>query len=299
MLSASMTMTNIVLALAMAHAAAGQPAPPVAREIAANTYLLPGATPDDRGPDGNSVIITTPTGLVVIDTGRHPWHSDGILRFARDAHVPIVAVVNTHWHLDHSSGNRRLKAAYPAAKVYTTVAVERALARGGFLGRALTAAREHPLGADAPAVRQEERALFLSTMEAADSLKPDIALDRSATVEWAGRPLSVHVARSAVTDADVWLFDEATRVAVVGDLVTLPAPFFETACPGGWQAALDDVWATPFSIAVPGHGAPMTRAQFDAYRRAFAGFRSCVASERTAAACAEEWTRNVGHTARV
>ena len=110
----------------------------------------------------------------------------------------------------------------------------------------------------------------------------------------AGRPLSVRIAADAVTDADVWLYDEATGTAIVGDLVTLPAPFFETACPARWQQALDEVWAAPFRLAVPGHGAPMTRAQFDTYRRAFAGFRACVGSDRAAAACAAGWTRDVG-----
>ena len=79
----------------------------------------------------------------------------------------------------------------------------------------------------------------------------------------AGRRLDVHVTAGAVTDADVWLYDRRTRVAVLGDLVTFPSPFFETACPNAWRAALDEVWATPFRIAVPGHGAPMTREQFN------------------------------------
>jgi hypothetical protein len=55
-----------------------------------------------------------------------------------------------------------------------------------------------------------------------------------------------------------------------------PAPFFETACPRRWQDALDEVWATPFRLAVPGHGAPMTRDAFDTYRGAFKRFRACV-----------------------
>lgn len=287
-----MTTASILLTLAVAQAAASHPAPPAAREIAPNTYLLAGATPEDRGPDGNTVLITTPAGVVVIDTGRHPWHSGAIVTFARDRGLPVVAVVNTHWHLDHSSGNRRVKAVYPAAKVYTTRAVERAIAPGGFLARSLATARARQLPPDAPAVRQEERALFFATMEASASLKPDVAIERTAPIELSGRPLSVHVATSAVTDADAWILDEATRVAVVGDLVTLPAPFFETACPAGWQAALDEVWKTPFTMAVPGHGAPMSRAEFDTYRRAFAAFRGCVGSERQADACAEEWTRN-------
>jgi hypothetical protein len=77
-----------------------------------------------------------------------------------------------------------------------------------------------------------------------------------ALAQAAATPPGVRVAEDAVTDADIWIYDEAARVAVLGDLVTLPAPFFETACPARWQEALDAVWATPFTLAVPGHGAP-------------------------------------------
>ena len=274
--------------------AAPTPSPPAAREIARDTFLLPGAVPADRGPDGNTVILVAPTGLVAIDTGRHPWHSDGILAFARSRQRPVAAIVNTHWHLDHSSGNRRVKAAYPEAKIYTTRAVDGALAPGGFLVRNVEAARERLRDPNTPQVRREETELFVATMDAADALRPDVAVERSAAFIIAGRRLSVRVAADAVTAADLWLYDEATSVAVIGDLVTLPAPFFETACPARWQGALDEVWATPFRLAVPGHGPPMSRAEFDTYRRAFGNFRGCVASENTASVCAANWTKDLG-----
>ena len=265
--------------------AAPTTSPPAAREIAPGTFLLPGAVPADRGPDGNTVILVAPAGLVAIDTGRHPWHSDGILAFARSRQRPVAAIVNTHWHLDHSSGNRRVKAAYPEAKIYTTRAVDGALAPGGFLVRNVEAARARLRDPNMPQVRREETELFIATMDAADALRPDVPVERSGSMTIAGRPLSVRVATDAVTAADLWLYDEATSVAVIGDLVTLPAPFFETACPARWQESLDQVWATPFRLAVPGHGPPMSRAEFDTYRRAFGSFRACVASENTE----DEW----------
>lgn len=294
-----MRFTSVVAALALLQTATPPPAapplaPPAPRAIATATYLIPGAMLPDRGPDGNTVVFSAPDGLVVVDTGRHPWHSDAILAFAAARKQPIAAIVNTHWHLDHSSGNRRLKAAHPEARVYTTSAVDRALAPGGFLARSLASARAQAPDPKAPPTRHEETALFLSTMETSAALRPDVTLTSSGTQRLAGHPLSVRVANDAVTDADVWIYDEATRVAVIGDLVTLPAPFFETACPARWQAALDDVWATPFTLAVPGHGAPMTREAFDTYRRAFAAFRSCVGSDRTPAACAADWTSGIG-----
>jgi glyoxylase-like metal-dependent hydrolase (beta-lactamase superfamily II) len=290
-----MRLPAAVLALA-GFVQAAAPAPPVApppREIAPQTWLLPGAMLPGRGPDGNTVVLRGPDGLVVVDTGRHTWHSDGILAFARAQQAPVQAIVNTHWHLDHASGNGRLKAAHPQAKVYTTRAVDRALGPDGFLTRNAATARNQALPATAPATQREEVAIFLATMDAADVLRPDVAVERPADLTLAGRPLAVRVAADAVTDADLWLFDAATGTAVLGDLVTLPAPFFETACPARWQAALDDVWATPFRLAVPGHGAPMTRAEFDQYRRAFTAFRACAAGDGAAAACADAWTRDV------
>lgn len=288
-----MTLLALVLILMLSQAASSQPTAPAARELAPDTYLLPGAMLPDRGPDGNTVIVVAPSGLVVIDTGRHPWHSDGILAFARERKVPIGAIVNTHWHLDHSSGNRRVKAAHPAARVYTTRAVDRALEASGFLTRNYNAQRERPADPKASATRKEETELFFATMAAADGLRPDVPVEKSGVLALAGRTFAAHVAANAVTDADLWLFDQATGVAVIGDLVTLPAPFFETACPARWQGALDEVWATPFRIAVPGHGEPMTRTDFDVYRLAFANFRGCVGTAGTAATCAAGWTKNV------
>lgn len=289
-----MKILPFLLALALAQTSPTRPAAPPVREIAAKTFLLPGAMLPDRGPDGNTVIFSGPAGLVVVDTGRHPWHSDAILAFAASTRLPIAAIVNTHWHLDHSSGNLRVKAGHPDARVYTTAAVDRVLAPDGFLARNLAAAKARPPDPKASVVRQEETALFIATMANADGLRPDVVVERSGPLTLGGRPLSVHVTPDAVTDADLWLYDEATHVAVLGDLVTLPAPFFETACPGRWQDALDEVWATPFQIAVPGHGEPMTRPQFDSYRRAFGAFRLCVAGDTAAAACAAGWTRDVG-----
>jgi hypothetical protein len=80
---------------------------------------------------------------------------------------------------------------------------------------------------------------------------------------------------------------------VIGDLVTVPVPYFETACPERWRASLDEVWATPFETAVPGHGRPMTRAQFDTYRQAYGAFVSCVQSSNAPSQCADGWVGGV------
>ena len=267
--------------------------PEAATEVAPNTWLIRPVPMPGRGPDGNTIIIDAPDGLIVVDTGRHASQSDAILSFARDHKRPIVTIVNTHWHLDHASGNGRLKAAFPNARVYTTNAIDKVLAPGGFLARNLEDAKKMIDSMTDP-LRRDEVQIFITTMEQQKDLRPDVTLDKSAPMQLAGRLVDVHVTDKAVSDADVWLFDQATRVAVIGDLVTMPVPYFETACPDKWRAALDEVWTTPFETAVPGHGRPMTRPQLDTYRQALTSFVSCVRTEKPSAECAAAWVDGAG-----
>ena len=105
----------------------------------ADYHLIPGTLEPNRGPDGNSVFLDAPAGLILVDTGRHPAHRDRLLAYARERGRPIVAIFNTHWHLDHSTGNAEIRAAYPRAELYASNAIDGALT--GFLARSRESAR--------------------------------------------------------------------------------------------------------------------------------------------------------------
>ena len=283
-------MATWILAMAQAAAAASTPvATPSTQEIAPGVTLLRGAILPERGPDGNTIVFEAPAGLVVVDTGRHTWHSDAILAFAKARNRPVSAIVNTHWHLDHTSGNGRIKAAYADAPVYATNSVDRALAEGGFLTRNLESSKamlDDPKVSD---IQKEEVKIFMATMAESHVLRPDIVIGQSGMRSLAGEEFDMRVTAGAVTDADLWLYDRKNGVAVIGDLVTFPAPFFETACPTAWRKALDEVWATPFTTVIPGHGESMTRAQFDRYRGAFNRYLDCVDGPSESGQCATTW----------
>ena len=283
------TIGGAILALVATAAWAQKDAPPVA--LSPDVTMIPGSFERGRQPDGNSVVFEGRDGLLVVDTGRHGWHRDRIAAFAKARGRAIAAIINTHWHLDHTSGNIALKAAYPAAKVYGTRAIDGALT--GFLADGASNGRAALAGGKLDPITVEEIETDLATIAAGAKLQPDIVVERSGTMSIAGRPLEVHVAANAATAADLWLYDRATGIAVVGDLVTLPAPFLDTACPEGWRTALGEVAATPFTTLVPGHGAPMTRAQFATYRAAFDAVLDCAATETATPVCADAWVEAV------
>jgi len=273
-----------MLALTLCAAAAVEP--PIGEPVTAGITLIPGGFPAGRQPDGNTVIFSGTAGLVVFDTGRHPEHAQQILDYATRQQLPILTVVNSHWHLDHISGNARLRAVYPQLQVFASSAIDAALT--GFLAdsrRQGLAFLAQPGDPD----RQAEVRADIATIDSGAALLPDVRIEAAGERVLAGRRLQVGLERWAVTAADVWLYDPATRVLASGDLVTLPVPFFDTACPARWQQALARLETVDFATLVPGHGAPLSRAQFATYRSAFDALLACAASASTNAQCSAGW----------
>ena len=255
-------------------------------------HLIPGQVdPQGRkGPDGNSIFLDAPRGLILIDTGRHPEHSAALLAYARERGRPIAAIVNTHWHLDHNTGNKEIRAAFPDAPLYASNAIEGALT--GFFVESRRGAEQALAAGQIPESMRPELDRGFDAMAHPERLRPSRPVTRSGMQSIAGRRLQVNLAPYAATEGDVWLYDPALRLAIAGDLVVGPVPFMDTACPEGWRAALDRIAATPFTLLIPGHGDPMDRTAFLAWRAAYNAFVDCGQSARPKAECVAGWRRD-------
>lgn len=272
----------IVSALLLAAAVSAAPAVQVRPDV----LLVPGGFVRGQQPDGNTIVFRAARGLVVFDTGRHESHTQKIVDLARQLGAPVAAIVNSHWHLDHIGGNALLRHDYPGLRVYASSALQDA--RKGFLER-----YRGQLQAMVEKTSDPEQKRSLTTelrlVESAGALAPDVVIGKTERLDLAGRNFDVHLENHAVTAADVWLYDPQSRVLVSGDLVTLPVPFLDTACPAGWSAALDDLARVDFAVLIPGHGAPMSRPDFEIYRTAYRNLVACGASSATKQACIAGW----------
>jgi glyoxylase-like metal-dependent hydrolase (beta-lactamase superfamily II) len=254
--------------------------------VAPGVDLIPGTFVPGRQPDGNSLVFRTAGGLVVFDSGRHAEHTQRILDYAKDAKLPIKAVINSHWHLDHVGGNPRIRAAFPDVRVYASAAIEGAM--GGFL------ANYRKQLVDAIAQTKDEKTAQsyrdeIAIIDAGRALYPDEVIAKSGTRRIGGHDFDMHLQARAVTEGDVWVYDPATRTLAAGDLVTLPVPLLDTACPARWKSALIDLDRVPFKTLVPGHGAPMPRTQFEVYRHAYSNLLDCAAGTKDKNVCVDGW----------
>jgi glyoxylase-like metal-dependent hydrolase (beta-lactamase superfamily II) len=280
---------TLLAPLSLLLALAGPTAPPEA--IAPEVYLVPGTFIPGSQPDGNTLVIRAPEGLLVVDTGRHTSHVQAILDLASRWKLPIQVVVNTHWHLDHVSGNLAVHRAFPGVNVLASDAIEDA--RRGFLADYRKQLEGVLATADDPAARQRWKD-EMARIDSGAALGPDLIVRGNARRTLAGRPVRLGLAGGAVTAGDVWMLDEESGVLAAGDLVTLPAPLLDTACPAGWKVALAQLSALPFRTLVPGHGRPMDRAGFDRWRTGFERLLSCAATDAAEATCLDGWVADLG-----
>lgn len=200
--------------------------------------------------DVNVSLVGGADGLIVVDThGSAAAASEVVEDVRRLGAGPVTAVVNTHWHFDHTFGNGTFRAAYGELPI---VAHE-------------TAAAELASGA---AEIKERYAGEPADPHTADVLATDVVLpDRtfsSALVLDAGDRMVelVHPGRGH-TGGDLVVRVPDADVLLAGDLVEESAtPWFGAdSWPMDWPLTLDVVLGltTSASVVVPGHGAPVDR----------------------------------------
>lgn len=251
--------------------------------LAPGVLLVPGGYEARRQPDGNSLLLKGEGGWVLVDSGRHRAHTEAALAAAGG---DVSAVLNTHWHLDHLGGNAWLRSQRPGLQVWASPAVAQALAPDGWLDR-----YRRQLDAAVPTAPPEQASVMrvdLDLLAQAAALRPDHEVRHATALTLAGRRLQVGV-ETAVSGGDLWVLDVASGTLAAGDLVTLPVPFFDTACPPAWRAALKRLAAQPFTRLVPGHGPVMSRADFARWRGGFDALLDCADQGLHPAACAAVW----------
>ena len=256
-------------------------------QLSNDVYLLPGGFAQGAQPDGNTVLLSGDTGWIVFDTGRHAAHAQRILAFVEEDLSRVAAIVNSHWHLDHVGGNARIRERFPDARVYASPGIEHALGTwlANYRAQLVTMVDDPKTRAAA----REKYRVDIGLIDLGERLLPTEPITRTRNWHIAGRQLRIGLETDAVTEGDLWLYDRGSRVLAAGDLVTLPVPFFDTACPARWSSALAGLEDMPFVRLVPGHGPDLTRDEFTRYRNAFDDLLACAASEQTPVQCADAW----------
>lgn len=193
--------------------------------------------------DSNVGAIVGDDGVLIVDTRTSHAQADEIRReLAEVTSLPVVRVVNTHMHSDHTFGNAR----FGGAQLWGHERCAAALREGGEAARAA-------LIAQFPGKEAEFREVLI--------VPPDHTFAERATVAWGGRSVELLYLGRGHTDNDIVIVVPAREadggaVVFVGDLLENGAPpWFGDGYPLDWPATAERVVALIAGAVVPGHGA--------------------------------------------
>ncbi len=181
-----------------------------------------------RGFGGNTAVLRTDAGTVIVDTMSLPAQGGWIRELAAElTGADTVLLINTHYHLDHTHGNPAFE---PGTRILST---ERTLS--------------HLNALDAE-----------FWMGDAAKLKPNETFTDRQTLHIGGKTLElIHLGPGHTDGALVVIFNDE-NVIHMGDLVfNKHYPNIDLEAGGtvsGWPATLDNALALKFDRVIPGHG---------------------------------------------
>jgi glyoxylase-like metal-dependent hydrolase (beta-lactamase superfamily II) len=224
--------------------------------------------------NGNSAIIVTRRGLVIVDAQSIPSAACALhQQFTREhGEHPVACLINTHHHLDHAQGNAAwLDLAGGQLDIVSTPFARAALQQSGRWLSAFLEGRRLPPDRLNPALGQQgyyafvggylnglrsstaARPFFAEAASAPPAL-PNLTFDRRLTLHCGDLDVEVlHLGRGH-TAGDAVVSISREGVVVTGDLIHGIDPLFFEAFPDEWPATLSRLAELDFSILIPGHG---------------------------------------------
>jgi glyoxylase-like metal-dependent hydrolase (beta-lactamase superfamily II) len=197
----------------------------------------------------NVTAIGSSRGLVVVDTHGSTAAGRAVIDDVRRLGAgAVAAVVNTHWHWDHSFGNAAFREQDPEVPIHAHEDAARMLADKGEYMKARFAESEDP--------HRDEVA-------ATDLVIPDQTFSSTRSLDLGDRLVELVFPGRGHTDGDILVRVPDVDVVLGGDLIEESAkPWIGLdSFPLEWHASLDVMLSlvTPETRVVPGHGVTVDR----------------------------------------
>ena len=209
-------------------------------EVAPGVFVHEGRyevqSPQNRGDMSNASFIVGNDAVAVIDTlGSASAGADLRAAIRSITDKPVRYVINTHMHPDHVFGNAAFKADNPQFVGHHKL-------KAALLARtdSYMAGGKRMMGDDVFAGSE----IVLPTLEVAGKL----------TLDLGGRTLVCEAQKTAHTDNDLIVTDDASNTAFFGDLLfSGHIPTLDGSL-RGWLALIDELERRQAARVVPGHG---------------------------------------------
>jgi quinoprotein relay system zinc metallohydrolase 2 len=183
----------------------------------------------------NISFIVGQKGVAVVDSGGSPKVGRELreaIRLVTD--LPILYVINTHFHPDHVLGNAAFKGDHPVFVGHHNVAAGMMQRRDAYLKNQVAW-----VGKDA---------------EGSEMIPPSLSISGEETLDLGGRVLQLSAQSVAHTNSDLTVFDRETATLWTGDLLFIERTPSADGDIRGWLQVITGLRQLPAKRVVPGHG---------------------------------------------
>lgn len=227
----------------------------------------------DTFPQGNTTVIIGDRGVLVIDSCLLPSSArEDIEQIKKWTDKPVTWLLNTHWHFDHTLGNRTYADAFPAIQIVAHTATRRTIADynpgavARYPGRAERFRKTLESGKDtdgnpltAGERKEYERALaglapVVEELKNTTQLAPNVVFDDTLDIDLGNRQVQVRHLGPGNTAGDTIVYLPAEKILVTGDLLVHPIPYFFGGFPVDFPRTLRVLAQIDARTIVPGHG---------------------------------------------
>jgi len=229
----------------------------------------------------NGALIVNEDGVIVIDSHSTPASSATLIDAVRQlTDKPIRYVINTHWHVDHHSGNEAYEDVYGSqvdfiAHHHTredipTLGREQYEQTAPYRTMPLDSAKEMlgtGVGNDGKLLSENQseeirkfhdaQEAFLSTAERFEFTLPNLTIDDSLILHDELHTVEVRYLYPAHTRGDVVVYVPEQKTLIVGDILTKPILWTWSAYPRDYVRTLSELEKLDFDRLIIGHGGPV------------------------------------------
>lgn len=239
-------MNHILLLLLIFFPVLSHSAALAVEQVAPGIYLHRGGHKDlNAGYGGdicNASFIIGSRGVAVIDPGGSPKVGAGLREAIRAVTtLPVLYVINTHVHPDHTLGSAAFKQEHPVFVGHGRMADVMAERREAYLHNQLEWVGEDAAGSEL--------------------IAPDLPVSGNDDIDLGNRILHLSAQPIAHSATDLTVFDTVSGTLWTGDLLVIERTPSVDGDLSGWLKVIDRLRQIPAKRVIPGHGPSSTHFQ--------------------------------------
>jgi glyoxylase-like metal-dependent hydrolase (beta-lactamase superfamily II) len=229
-------------------------------KLAEGIYEIRHPDAPDTFPQGNTTVIIGDRGVFVVDSCLLPSSArQDIAQIKQWTDKPVLFLLNTHWHFDHSNGNASYAAAWPNLQIiahahtqqeiaeFNPGAVARYPQRREIFKKILDSGKDP----DGKPLSDADRRDYEKSLAGLDGV---LAEFKDLKVDLGKREVQIKFLGRANTAGDSVVYLPKEKIVMTGDLLDHPVPYMFGGFPVDFPKTLRALRELDFTTIVPGHG---------------------------------------------